>query len=224
MNLVSQYTRRPRTGDEDTEVRSDSVTQAENGLLENLFLCYVLAKTPRLNRSTISAKKYVYSGYLQFPKHKTWVKKRNDSQEKVLSFLKIMRKFSPTVLKMWSGNILESVGPFQGGPPVKTVAVTTLRPPPLSHMLFSLEFSCRVTWLAKPALLWQPMECVLVYSCVLKNFSAFISGAININRCNSYKQGTLESLVTFKTGRKSKSKRFDNPCSRSSNKVHVSSF
>lgn len=109
---------------------------------------------------------------------------------------------------------------FSGGSPSQNCCCDNTETPPLPHMLFSLEFSCRVTWLAKPALLWQPMECVLVYSCVLKNFSAFISGAININRCSSYNQGTLESLVTFKTGRKSKSKRFDNPCSGSSNKVH----
>lgn len=172
MNLVSQYARRPRTGDEDTEVRSDSVTQAENGLLENLFLCYVLAKTPRLNRSTISAKKYVYSGYLQFPKHKTWVKKRNDSQEKVLSFLKIMRKFSPTVLKMWSGNILESVGPFQGGPPVKTVAVTTLRPPPpfpyafFTRILLQGHLTCE----ARLALAAHGM-CACVFLCLKKLLS-----------------------------------------------------
>lgn len=72
-------------------------------------------------------------------------------------------------------------------------------------------------------LLRQPVEDVLVYSCILKNFSAFISGAINTNRCSSYKHSTLESLVTFRCGKcSSKSKRFENPCSRSSKKVHVS--
>lgn len=72
-----------------------------------------------------------------------------------------------------------------------------------------------------PTLLWQPMDCVLVYSYVLNNFSAFISGAVNINSCSSYKQGPLESLVTFKTGESSKSKRFDDPCSRSSKSTLV---
>lgn len=51
-------------------------------------------------------------------------KKRNYSQKKVLSFLKIVRKFSPTVLRMYSGNLLGSLGLLQGVPPV--LATTTL--------------------------------------------------------------------------------------------------